>query len=232
MGGPGGALVTRPADVEALKQLALIGGLQGEIELSSGEFARLIDASQQTASRRLIELTHDGLVTRRMGLRRQRIQVSEAGEALLQAEHAVYRRIFDEQDVLHFAGAVTTGLGEGQYYLSRPGYMAPFERDLGWQPFPGTLNVRLEPGEASKLGILKRQARFSIDRFEAEGRTFGGVLYHEAQVNGLPCATVMPNRSHYTNVLELIAPTCLRETIPCADGDQLEVRVALQESRR
>lgn len=221
------APVTRPSDVEALKQLALLGALDDAIELASGDFATLLGLSQQTASRRLIELTDAGLVTREMGIRRQRIRITDPGRDLLRAEHMVYRRLFEAQDRVTLAGHVKAGLGEGRYYLSRPGYVTQFEARLGWVPYPGTLNLELSGAEANKLRYLRRNPVHTIEGFQAEGRTFGGVTCHPATVQGAPCAAILPHRSHYTTTLELIAPVRLRDALPCKDGDRLEVTVLL-----
>ncbi len=217
----------RPADTEALKQLALLGALNHEVEISSGDFARLIDCSQQTSSRRLIELADEALIRRELGVRRQRIRITADGEAVLRAEHLLYQRLFEERDRLHIVGHVRTGLGEGQYYLSRPGYNNQFERHLGWTPFPGTLNLELVGPEANKIQFLKRHPVYTIERFEAEGRTFGGAACLPACIGDQHCAVVLPNRTHYTNILELIAPVRLRDALPCSDSDRLEVTVLM-----
>ncbi len=221
--------MTRPADVEALKQLALLGALSSDVEISSGEFARLIDCSQQTSSRRLIELADESLIRRELGVRRQRIRITGDGEAILRAEHLLYQRLFEDRDRLQVVGHVRTGLGEGQYYLSRPGYNVQFERHLGWTPFPGTLNLELTGAEANKIQFLKRHPVFTIERFEAEGRTFGGAACQPALIGDQPCAVVLPNRTHYTNILELIAPVRLRDALPCVDSDRIEVTVMLAQ---
>jgi riboflavin kinase len=220
--------VTRPCDVEALKQLALLGAMEEPVELASAEFASLLDLSQQSASRRLIELTAAGLVTREMGVRKQRILVTEEGRGVLRSEHLLYRRLFEHQDSLVLTGAVKGGLGEGRYYLSRPGYVAQFEQKLGWAPYPGTLNLELSGPEANKLKFLRRHPVIQIEPFHAEGRTFGGVACHLATVQGQPCAAILPHRSHHASTLEVIAPVRLRDALPCSDGQQLAVTVSLK----
>lgn len=219
----------RPADIEAVKQLALLGAMEDAVELASTEFAALLDVSQQTGSRRLIELTDEGLVQREMGVRKQRIRITDAGRDLLRAEHMVYQRLFERPETLDISGTVETGLGEGRYYLSRPGYESQFETTLGWTPYPGTLNLALGGAEANKLRFLKRHPVHVIDGFEAEGRTFGGVTCHPARIGDLDCAAILPNRSHYTQTLEIIAPVCLRDTLPCKDGDTVNVDVRLKQ---
>lgn len=220
--------MTRPCDVEALKQLALLGALDEPVELASAEFAGLLDLSQQSASRRLIELTTAGLVTREMGVRKQRIRITEDGRGVLRAEHLLYRRLFEQQDAVALTGTVKAGLGEGRYYLSRPGYVTQFEKHLGWAPYPGTLNLELAGPEANKLALLRRHPAIQVEAFQAEGRTFGGVTCHPATVAGHACAAILPHRSHYTTTLEVIAPVRLRDAIPCSDGQALTVTVDLK----
>ena len=220
--------MTRPADVEALKQLAMLGGLQDPIELASGDFSTLLDVSQQTASRRLIELTDAGLIQREMGVRKQRIRITEPGREMLRAEHLVYQHLFESPEKVQLRGRVQSGLGEGRYYLSRPGYESQFEARLGWRPYPGTLNLELGSAEANKLKFLRRHPVFVIDGFQAEGRTFGGVTCHPARLGQRECAAILPHRSHHTTVVEVIAPVCLRDTLPCRDDDQLDLTVLLR----
>ncbi len=220
--------MARPADVEALKQLALLGGLDGPVELASGDLSSLLDVSQQTASRRLIELADHGLIQREMGVRKQRIRVTESGRGILEAEHMLYRQLFERQATITIQGDVRTGLGEGRYYLSRRGYQDQFETNLGWTPYPGTLNLELTGAEANKLRFLRRHPVHVIEGFHAEGRTFGGVTCHPAMLGEQECAAILPHRSHYTTTLELIAPVCLREEVPCVDGDRLSVDVRLR----
>lgn len=227
----------RPADVEALKQLALLGAMQEPVELSSSEFADLVSASQQTASRRLIELAEAGLVVREMGVRKQRIRITDEGREVLRAEHMAYRRLFEEQDRVTMTGIVKSGLGEGRYYLSRQGYIAQFEARLGWVPYPGTLNLELPGPEVGKLRLLRRNPVHTIEGFQAEGRTFGGVACHPATVRGAdgtshPCAAILPHRTHHTTTLEIVAPVRLRDALPCTDGQELEVVVSLRAEGR
>lgn len=220
--------MVRASDVEALKQLAVLGAMDDAVEMASAEFAALLDLSQQSASRRLIELTQARFIVREMGVRKQRIRITAEGAAVLRAEHEAYKRLFEDKDRIRISGNVKAGLGEGRYYLSRTGYVTQFTAKLGWTPFPGTLNLELPAAEANKLAVLRRSPVHIIEAFAAEGRTFGGVTCHPAQVGAVACAAILPDRSHYTTTLELIAPVRLRDAIPCTDGDRLEVEVQLR----
>ena len=115
-------------------------------------------------------------------------------------------------------GKIAKGLGVGQYYISREGYSSQFQKKLGFVPFPGTLNIKLDKpftpaGEAIK-----------IVEFSEDGKTFGGCQCYRIKINGIKAAIVRPERSSYpSNLIEIIAPTNLRESLNLSDGDEVEV---------
>lgn len=214
-----------PLDKEALKQLALLGGIVDYVELSSSEFAALIGASQQTASRRILDLVSSGLIEREMGLKKQLLKVSVEGVEILKEESAAYRRIFELSRSVHLRGTVSSGVGEGQYYISQDGYSRQFQKHLGYTPFPGTLNLELQGPEVNKLRLLKANPGILIERFSTPERTFGEVYCWPATVDGEPCAAILPKRTHYTRVIEIIAPEHLRSRFGLEDGNELEIAV-------
>lgn len=214
-----------PLDKEALKQLALLGGIVDYVELSSSEFASLIDASQQTASRRILDLVAHGLIEREMGVKRQLLKISVEGLEVLKEEAAAYRRIFELSRSVHIRGAVSSGVGEGQYYISQKGYSDQFDAKLGYVPYPGTLNLELSGPEVNKLRLLKANPGILIERFSTPERTFGEVYAWRATLDGEPCAAILPKRSHYTRVLEIIAPEHLRSRFGLEDGAEVEIEV-------
>ncbi|MEM1537956.1 MAG: DUF120 domain-containing protein [Candidatus Nezhaarchaeales archaeon] len=55
------------------------------------------------------------------------------------------QKIFGEgREVLTLEGEVFTGLGEGAFYVTREGYRSQFIEKLDFDPFPGTLNLRIK----------------------------------------------------------------------------------------
>lgn len=214
-----------PEDKELLKQLAKIGGLHDYVYTSSGELAEKIGVSQQTASRKILELLDGGLIVRRMGTRKQLIRLSPAGAEVLRREFADYRALFQSGEQVHVRGKVVTGLGEGRYYISREGYRKAFSSLLGFDPFPGTLNVEVEPLDREKVQEVKDLDGILIPEFQSEGRTFGAVKCFRADLLGLEAAAIFPLRSHHVNVLEIISPHNLRERLSLKDGAEVQVRI-------
>jgi riboflavin kinase len=118
-------------------------------------------------------------------------------------------------------------MGEGQYYVTQEGYQDQFLAKLGFKPYEGTLNLRLVPQDIYKLDILRRSSGTLIKGFEKSGRTFGDVLCHLATIQNIECAVVVPTRSHYEDVVEILCKNHLRRTLGLVDGDLVEVRVSI-----
>lgn len=208
-----------------LKALAQAGADHSPVVVTSREIGARIGVSQQTADRYLVALERKGLLVRTLAQRRQRIQIAPGAMELLRAEYHAYRRIFEGPSRLAAAGTVVSGLGEGRYYLSQPGYVVQFTERLGYAPFPGTLNVRVDGPTLRTLSVVAGWNGIRIDGFHAAGRTFGGATCYAARVNGRPCHLIRPDRSHYKDVVEFVAPESLREALRLKDDDAVRVEV-------
>lgn len=217
-----------PAAQAALKALAELGAGKAFVPTSSGALAERLGVSQQTASRKILELTELGLVQRRVGARGQQLRLSPAGVEALRREFASLRAALEPgAETLEVTGKVATGLGEGRWYMSRRGYRDAMQRLLGFAPFPGTLNLALEGPEVAKLSELGAHEGLVVGEFQDEGRTFGAVKCFPAQLRGVDAAAILPVRGHYRDVLEVIAPLDLREEFGLQDGDEVRVEVRL-----
>ncbi len=118
-------------------------------------------------------------------------------------------------------GKVAAGLGEGQYYISVEGYKNQFIQKLGFEPYPGTLNLKL----AEPLPFARAfRDSIRIEGFRDENRTFGECRCYPVKINSVRGAIIRPERSSYpANLVEVIAPVNLRETLCLSDGDEVEV---------
>ena len=219
----------KPYLLETLKELALLGAIKNRIEISSHELAKQLDTSQQTASRYLVELDKKGMITRELGIKKQLILITNSGESVIQEEHLQYQQIFELTDRVIFKGKVISGLGEGRYYTEQNGYVEQFKNKLGFVPYPGTLNVEIEYIERNKLRLLKDHRAIIIEEFKTKNRTFGGVRCFRAKIEGVDGAIVLPLRSHYSNVLELISSEFLRDELNLKDGDSIKIMIYFEK---
>lgn len=211
--------------LQTLKELALLGAIKQKIEISSVELAKQLESSQQTASRYLLELDKEGMITRELGVKKQLIMITNIGEEVLQKEYLLYQQIFELTDRVIFKGRVISGLGEGRYYTEQKGYVDQFKETLGFVPYPGTLNVEIEQVEKNKLRLLRDSKAINIGEFKTKNRTFGGVRCFNAEIDGLNGAIVLPLRSHYSNVLEFISQYHLRDKLNLNDGDEVKITI-------
>ena len=122
-------------------------------------------------------------------------------------------RNLSEQQVEFMRGKIASGLGQAQYFISREGYSRQFLERLGFVPFPGTLNVRLEEPFPAELPAIR------IEGFAEEGQSFGECKCYRIKLNGIEAAVVRPERSRYPpELIEIIAPVKL-QTLVLEDSD-------------
>jgi len=213
--------------VIALKQIALMGGINDHIAISSRDLGSKLGISQQSASKRILELLGEGLIQRDLGARKQRIRITRAGLDVLRQEYMEYQRIFEMREHVLVRGVVSTGMGEGQYYVTQPGYVSQFQERLGFVPFEGTLNLRVAPMDHPKVDAMRGSEGILIHGFQLGGRTFGGVRCHAASLQNIECAVIVPSRSHYSDILEVLCKYNLRRTLNLSDGDVVDIRISI-----
>lgn len=211
----------------ALKRIALLGGLRDGVTLSSRELGDVMEMSQQSASKRILELLEGKYIERDVGARKQRIRITPKGEELLRKEYMEYRKLFENTDKMVIRGEVAQGMGEGGYYICQPGYSKQIEKHFGFVPFEGTFNLNIIPEDIGKLDIIRKSKGILIEGFVSEGRTFGNVIGYKAKIKNLNCAIVVPERSHYRETIEIVCQYHIRRTLSLDDGDLVDVIVDL-----
>jgi len=219
-------------ELAVLKLLALDGGTGGEMKISCADVAEQVDASTQTASRRLQRLDDAGYVERETVTDGQWISITDDGEQALRAEYEDYRRIFEGASSVELAGTVTSGMGEGRHYISLPGYMRQFEERLEYAPFEGTLNVDLTDASVRRRSALESLEPVPIDGWEDEERTYGPAICYPATITTAGGSSyegahlITPERTHHDeDQVELIAPDRLRDELGLEDDDTVTVTV-------
>jgi riboflavin kinase len=218
-------------ELAALKRVALDGGLTGPVKISCSGLASGLETSTQTASRRLQRLDEAGYLDRDVVGDGQWVSVTADGEAALRAEYTEYRRLFEEPDAVTLEGSVTGGMGEGRHYISLSGYMTQFRERLGYEPFPGTLNVDLTPDSVRARAGIRSLDAVPIDGWEDDERTFGPATCYAATLSFEDqtydeAHIIVPDRTHHDETqLEVIAPDRLRDVLGLADGDEITLNV-------
>ncbi|WP_321505488.1 DUF120 domain-containing protein [uncultured Methanoregula sp.] len=214
-------------DLQCLKAIALRGGCSGPVFVSTQSIGTMLAISQQTASRRLKGLESAGLITRTMAADGQHVTLTKHGEEELRKEYQEYCRIFSEGGKSYIlSGAVVSGIGEGKYYMSRDPYKEQFKIHLGFEPYPGTLNIRLSPSSIPVRKKIDALGWTRIKGFSTDGRTFGDAKCIACRIGTISCGIVVPGRTHYPeDIIEVIAPIALRRKLGVEDSDSVTVEV-------
>lgn len=106
-------------------------------------------------------------------------------------------------------GIVISGRGEGKRYIEV--YRDKIKDKIGFYPYLGTLNLKVD-----KIPDLD----YDIIRGFWD---YGGVKLAPCKIRGIEAYIVVPEKSKYKNVLELVSSTNLRRTLNLNDGDSVKV---------
>lgn len=216
-----------------LFELLSLGAAVRPVRISTTELSARMGCSQQSASRHLRLLELQGLVSRRIGSDGSLIRITGDGRKALEEVYFTLRRQIDVPvgELFALEGTVFSGLYQGAYYVSQEGYRRQIVEKLGFDPYPGTLNLRIGEEEMEARRRLDSIPGVHIDGFRGVERAFGGARCYPVLVNGeVEGAVVVAERTSYDlSVIEVIAPVSLRERFGLEDGDT--VRVTYSGSR-
>jgi riboflavin kinase len=218
-----------------LLKLAEMGAYRRIAKISTEYLAKKLVISQQTASRYLIELERKGWIQRNITPDGSLIKIEEQGTKELQKLYSELKILMEKSypPSVTLEGTVFTGLGEGAYYITKEYYRKQIIENLGFEPYPGTLNLKLSTDYDVKTRMeLDAYPAIEIKGFKNEDRTFGLVKCYPAVIGGeVKGALITALRSHYdASVLEIIAPSCLRKALCLKDGNKVKVEVYTQPS--
>jgi CTP-dependent riboflavin kinase len=127
--------------------------------------------------------------------------------------------------------------------MSQKHYQSQFKVVLGVGAWPGTLNVDVGSenlGDFSSLRVLAGLEEGSvhesvkplrIEGFERNGRSFGGATAFRGRIKRGEgewegCAILIPDLTRHTSTAEIISGAFLRESLPCSDGDLVEIELS------
>ena len=213
-------------------KLAELGATSRTVKVSTEYLAEKIGSSQQTASRHLISLEKMGWVKRTVTPDGCLIKITSLGVSELKKLYAELRLIFESEypPSITIEGVLFSGLGEGAYYVNKEGYRKQFMEKLGFDPYPGTLNIKLTTEYDNKvLSELETYPAVELEGFQDESRTFGPVKCYPAIINNrVKGAVIYAMRSHYgSSVLEIVSSVYLRTALNLKDGNKVKVEILI-----
>ena len=137
----------------------------------------------------------------------------------------VYRRSLPySTGVTSLAGLVTSGLGQGAYFMSLPWVRDAVRRLIGFTPYPGTLNVRLD---AEMIAVWRRiRDGHAIVLAPPPTEPCGARLFPVVVAPDVEAAVIVPDVTRYgEDLLELIAAVHVRSRLALRDRDSVTLRL-------
>lgn len=214
-----------------LFQLAKLGAVDGNLQMTTTEIANSIDSTQQTVSRRLKKLRESGHIDPAIWGTNKEIRLTDLGKNMLKDVHVDLKTIFQaESQPKMYKGYVKTGMGEGKYYVSLPTYFENFSKLLGEKPYLGTLNVVINSSQIDEYyADLENQNYHRIEGFETEDRTFGPVKCYDIFIcrinNHEKCVRSLildiKRTSHTKGTVEVVSDKNLRDFLKLGDDSRV-----------
>ena len=207
--------------LELLHYTAKNGGLFGNLKSSTIKIAKELGVSQQTISRKLREMHSLGLIKRDASPEGLTISLDEGGREFLKQNFIFLKNTFSGK-TNELEGTVEAGDGEGRFYVSLLQYQKQFKEKLNFNPYPGTLNLRVDKEEA--LHFLSTLQKININGFATKERAFGALSCYKIKVNSIEAAIVVPERTrHSLDIIEIIAAVHLRDKLKLKDDDKIKI---------
>ncbi len=203
--------------------LAKRAGLFESSVLSTAEIASALPLSQQSASRKLRELEREGLIERSASPQGTKVSLTDKGRKELKKMRNDLNDLFSKKGGKKLSGKVESGIGEGRYYVSMPGYMKQFTEKIGIKIYPGTLNLKIDEIKMKKF--VEGENSTNIKSFSTSARSFGGIEAFPVRINKtVKGALIFPERTtHPPDIAEIIAPYYLRKKLSLKDGSKVEI---------
>jgi len=209
------------------------GARHNFVGVTTTELGKNIGRSQQAASKHLLDLENSGYIERAKKGQKFAVKVTDKGYSEIQGLFSSLRAALESTPAaIDFEGKVVSGMGEGAYYMSLEGYRKQFKEKLGYEPYAGTLNIRLiDQIFMNARRELGKHPSIFINGFSDGTRTYGWVKCYRAVINADKvnnAAVLVLERTHYDDsMLEVISPESIKQATGMKNGDRVKVQVQL-----
>jgi len=214
-----------------LTHLLSKGAKHNFVSITTTSLGKEIKKSQQAASKHLLELEDSGFIERIISGRKMSVKITPKGYSeLVKLSNALNKSLTSSPSNVLLKGILVSGMGEGAYYMSLRGYTKQFKSKIGYVPFPGTFNVKLNKKEYTEaIRQFAGLEGIHIDGFSDGKRTYGWVKCFKATLNSsFDCELIRLERTHHdTSIIELISQRNLRKTGKLSDGSKITITIPI-----
>ncbi|HSB83943.1 MAG TPA: DUF120 domain-containing protein [Nitrosarchaeum sp.] len=209
------------------------GAKHNFVTLTTNSLGKSIKKSQQAASKHLLELESNQFIERIISGRNISVKITPKGfSEMVKLSAALQKSLDSSSSVVELKGTLVSGMGEGAYYMSLKGYTKQFKSKIGYIPFPGTLNVRLDKKiHQETIKQFENLNGITIESFSDGKRTYGWVKCFHAKINQLiDCELIILERTHHDNsIIELISDVCIKKSGKLKNGSQVIITIPVQQ---
>ena len=214
-----------------LSYLLSKGAKYNYVTITTSFLGKNIHKSQQAASKHLLELEENKFITRIINGRNLSVKITSKGFSEMVKLSSVLQKSLDSSPSnIDLRGTLVSGMGEGAYYMGLKGYTKQFQSKIGYIPFPGTLNVRLDQKiHQESIKQFETLNGIKIKSFSDGKRTYGWVKCFSAKLNNsINCQLIILERTHHDDsVIELISKVCLRKNAKLKDGSKISIKIEI-----
>lgn len=214
-----------------LTELLSKGAKNNFIPITTSTLGKNIHKSQQAASKHLLELEEGGFISRIMSGRKVSVKLTQKGfDQISDLYNLLKNSLESVPSTIDLSGVLVAGMGEGKYYMSLKGYTKQFVQKIGYIPFPGTLNVKLDKKEhIESLRQLNNLDGTKIDGFSDGKRTYGWVKCFACKLNGkVDAQLIILERTHHDlSTIELISKLEIRKKLGLKSGSPISIKITL-----
>ena len=197
------------------------------VKTSTISLGKIINRSQQAVSKYILELETNRFVDRVNCGRSSAIRITPKGYSEIVKLASMIQKSISSETNIQIQGHVISGLGEGAYYMSNKEYKKQFKLKIGYIPFPGTLNIKLDDlVHQQSIRQFYNMEGIKIDGFVHENRSFGWVKCFPSLINSINCHVIFLERTHHDeSIVEIISDVCLRETAKLNDDSKVTLKI-------
>lgn len=123
------------------------------------------------------------------------------------------------------SGIIVRGAGEAAYFTELDWVREQCAGKLGFKPYPGTLNIQVDENCFPFLKDLQKKPAIEL---LSPYPNFCNARLLPASLSDLQVAIIIPEEGvniHDKNIVEVIAPVSLKETLSLRDGERVGLLV-------
>ena len=214
-----------------LSYLLSKGAKHNFVTITTSSLGKNIKKSQQAASKHLLELEENQFIERIISGRNISVKITSKGYSEMVKLSAILQKSLDSSpSFVELKGTLVSGMGEGAYYMGLKGYTKQFKSKIGYVPFPGTLNVRLDKKiHQEAIKQFETLEGTKIKSFSDGKRTYGwGKCFSAKLNNSIKCELIILERTHHDDsIIELISKVCIRKSGKLKDGSKVTIKIPI-----